>query len=313
VLAGDLLILNCYQDVDSYLLAVNKRTGKTLWRTDRPAFRRGFSTPLPYPAENPVQLVVPGTLRLVSYNLSDGEERWYVRGLPNELVSSPTAGDGLVFVAGWTSGPGVRRMPAFSDLLAEGDEDSDGRLTRKEAPAGPAKQHFVYIDANKDGSVTRDEYESLVKIFAESKNVAMAVRPDGKGDVTETHIVWEARRGLPYVPSPLVYDGRLFLVRNGGLASCFDAKTGKAYYQQERLGALGDYYASPVAAAGKICVASRQGTVVICRAADSLDVLARNKLGESILATPAIVDGVLYIRTSQRMYAFSEVKGSGAE
>jgi outer membrane protein assembly factor BamB len=107
------------------------------------------------------------------------------------------------------------------------------------------------------------------------------------------------------VPSPLYYEGRIYLVKNGGLTSCFDAQTGKAFYQEERLGALGDYYSSPVAAAGKICVASQSGVVVIYRAGETLEVLARNPLGEPILATPAIVDGNLYVRTKSQLYAFA--------
>ncbi len=304
VLAGNRVILNCDQDTDSYLLAADAVTGRTLWRTERVGFRRGFATPLLWPPEKPEQLIVPGTLRLVSYHLQDGRERWSVRGLPNELVSSAVGGDGLIYVAGWTYGSGVARMPDFERLLEQGDANHDGKLTRAEAPAGPARQHFVYIDADKDGQVTRAEYQVIARIFDESKNVALAVRPDGTGDVTGTHVVWRASRGLPYVPSPLYHDGKIYLVKNGGLASCLDARTGAFLYQEERLGALGDYYSSPIAADGKICIASQPGVVVVYQAGAPLTVLARNSLEEPILATPAVVDGTLYIRTRSRLYAF---------
>jgi outer membrane protein assembly factor BamB len=306
VLAGDLLILNCDQDVGSYLLAVNKRDGATVWRAERTGFHRGFATPLMWPAEKSELIVVPGTLRLVAYSLKNGAECWSVRGLPNELVSSPVAGGGLIFIAGWTHGSGVSRMPAFDKLIEQGDANKDGQLTREESPGGPAKQHFVYIDADKNGQVNRDEYTTVARIFDESKNIALAIRPGGRGDVTDTHVAWRATRGLPYVPSPLYYEGRIYLVKNGGLASCFDAQTGQVFYQEERLGALGDYYSSPVAAAGKICVASQSGVVVVYRAGDLLEVLARNSLDEPILATPAIMDGHLYMRTKSQLYAFGD-------
>ncbi|HAM72118.1 MAG TPA: pyrrolo-quinoline quinone [Verrucomicrobiales bacterium] len=309
VVAGGLVILNSDQDTGSFLLAVDPRDGSTVWKSDRPGFRRGFATPLPWPPESPDQLVVPGTLRLVSYTLATGLERWSVRGLPNEMVSSPVGGNGRIYVAGWTSGSGVPRMPEFDKLLELGDTDKDGRLSREEAPPGPARQHFAYIDANKDGVLTRAEYDTIARIFDESRNIALAVRPDGRGDVTATHVEWRATRGLPYVPSPLYYDGRLYLVRNGGLASCLDASTGRAFYQEERLGALGDYYSSPVAAAGKICVASQQGVVVVYRAGEALEVLARNPLGEPVLATPAILDGTLFIRTEGHLHAFRGEQG----
>jgi hypothetical protein len=214
-------------------------------------------------------------------------------------------------MAGWTHGSGVSRMPDFDKLLALGDANHDGKLTRNEAPAGPAKQHHHYIDSDKDGLLTREEYAVIARIFDESKNIALAVRPDGRGDVTDTHVVWKVTRGLPYVPSPLYYEGRVYLVKNGGLASCLDARTGKFLYQEERLGALGDYYSSPVAAAGKICVASQPGVVVVYRAGDTLEVLARNALDELVIATPAIADGRLYVRTRSHLYAFGSAGKSG--
>lgn len=304
VIVGDLVVLNCDQDVGSYLLAVDKRTGRTIWRTERPSFRRGFSTPLLWPPENPEEAVIAGTLRLVSYRLRDGKEKWSVSGLPNEMVATPVAGDALIFVAGWTHGSGVSRMPAFDVLVAQSDQDKNGKLTRDEAPSGPAKQHFVYIDANKDGFVTREEYETIANVFDRSQNIALAVRPGGVGDVTDTHVVWKHTRGLPYCPSPLYYRGRVFFIKNGGLATCLDAQTGKVFYQEERVGALGDYYSSPVAAAGKICVVSQPGTAVIFRASDTLEVLARNTLGEPVIATPAVVEGILYVRTREHLFAF---------
>ncbi|MBI3851747.1 MAG: PQQ-binding-like beta-propeller repeat protein [Verrucomicrobia bacterium] len=306
VVAGDRLLLASDQDVGSYLLAADCRTGKTLWKAERPGFRRGFSTPLLYPGDRPELAIVAGTLRLVAYDLKSGTERWSVSGLPNEMVASPVAGDGLIFVAGWTFGAGVPRLPAFDALLEQGDQDKDGKLSRAEAPPGPAQQQFLYLDADKDGFITRQEYESLAKIFAQSQNALLAVRPGGRGDVTATHVAWKQTRGLPYVPSPLCYDGRIYLVKNGGLASCFDARTGKMFYQEERLGALGDYYSSPVAAGGKICVASQPGVVVVFQAGDALQVLARNALDEPIMATPAIIGHQLYVRTQGHLYAFGK-------
>jgi outer membrane protein assembly factor BamB len=310
VLAGERLILNCDQDVDSFILAVDKRTGQTLWRTERSNFRRGFSTPLPYPVEAPREVIISGTLRLVAYDLRTGAETWSVTGLANEMVTSPVAGAGLIFVAGWTPGSGVSRMQSFDALLEQSDADHDGKLIRSEVPVGPAKQHFLYIDANKDGFVTRAEYDVIASVFDQSRNVALAVRPGGKGDVTKTHVVWKHTRGLPYCSSPLFYDNKMFLVKNGGIATCLDAQTGAPFYSEERLGALGDYYSSPVAASGKICVISHPGVAVILRAGGKLDVLARNPLGEPMVATPAIAEGKLYVRGKEHLFAFGEVSAS---
>ena len=212
----------------------------------------------------------------------------------------------MIFAAGWTMGSGVSRMPDFDALLEIGDKNHDSQLARDEAPAGPAQQHFAYIDADKDGFITREEWDSLAEIFSKSENALLAIRPGGTGDVTASRVAWKQTRGLPYVPSPLFYRDRIYLVKNGGLASCFNATNGAALYQEERLGALGDYYSSPVAAGGKICVASQGGVAVVFAAGDSLRVLARNDLGESIMATPALAAGKLYLRTAARVWAFGE-------
>ena len=111
-------------------------------------------------------------------------------------------------------------------------------------------------------------------------------------------------RSLPYVSSPLFYNGRVYTVKNGGLASCYDARTGQPYYQDERLGAPGDYYSSAVAVDGRIYLASQNGVMLVLAAGDRLDVLARNSLGEQVMATPAIVDGRIYVRTAGQLYAF---------
>ncbi len=306
ILEGDLLLLVSDQDVDAYVLAVNRNTGQTVWKTERPGCRRGFCTPLIWRDAGEPVLIVPGTLRVVAYRLTDGQPLWRVDGLPNEMCASPALGAGLLFVSGWTPGAGETKFPSFQSLLEQADADKNGSLSRAEAPPGPAQQHFPYIDANKDGQITRAEWEAMAEIFAKSTNALLAIRPGGAGDVTTTHLAWRETRGLPYVPSPLFYRDRLYLVKNGGLISCFNATNGVASYVEQKLGAAGDYYASPVAANGKICVASRRGVLTVFEAGDVLKVLAQNELGETTLATPAVSGHCLYVRTQDHLFAFGE-------
>jgi outer membrane protein assembly factor BamB len=311
VLSGPLLLLVCDQDEGSHLLAVRKSDGTTAWRVERPEFRRGFSTPLVCRVGGRDQALVAGTLRLVAYDLETGREEWSAGGLPNEMCSTPVWADNLIFVAGWTPGAGVPRLPSFQSLLEKNDRNGDGKLAREEAPDGPARAQFAYIDANKDGVLSREEWETMAEIFARSENALLAIRPGGKGDVTATHVVWRQKRGLPYVPSPLVYQGRVSLIKNGGLVSCFKTTDGAALFQEERVGVLGDYYSSPVAAGNKVCLASQQGVLTILVAGDQLNVLARNNLGEEVLATPAIIGNTLYVRTAGHLFAFSEPSKAG--
>jgi outer membrane protein assembly factor BamB len=130
-----------------------------------------------------------------------------------------------------------------------------------------------------------------------------AVRLGGEGDVTESHVAWRETRNVAEVPSPLLLDGRLYMVANGGLLSCFEAESGKLLFRK-RLGAGGAYFASPVAGDGKTYLASNEGKVTVIAPGDSLEILAQNDLGEPILATPAIADGKIYIRTDGALYAF---------
>ena len=112
----------------------------------------------------------------------------------------------------------------------------------------------------------------------------------------------ESRR-VPEVPSTLLYRDRLCYVRNGGLFTCRDPKTGHSLYD-ERLGAEGGYYASPVAAAGRIYVASDRGFITVLQAGDTFKVLAQTELKETIMATPAIVEDKIYVRTAGNLWAF---------
>lgn len=309
ILTGELLLLVCDQDMDSYLLAVDRRTGKTVWKTDRSEFHRNFATPFVWRHDGIEELAVSGGLFLVSYDPKTGRERWRVGGLSRIVNASPVAGEGLLFVSSWNlgSGPTDRvHMPPFEEAVRELDKNGDGGLTITEIPTGPIKQRFSIMDFNKDGKVTAAEWNTMAHMFAKAENSVFAVRPGGQGDITATHVVWKSTRSLPYISSPLYYQGRLYTVKSGGLASCYEAKTGKVLYQDERLGAMGDYYASAVAADNRVYFVSQLGEVVVVQAGDTLNILARNKLDAQVFATPAIVGNVLYVRTTKHLYAFGK-------
>lgn len=305
ILAGDNVILLCDQDTGSYLLAVNRITGKTAWRTERPGFRRGFSTPLAFQSSGRELVIVGGTLKAVAYDARDGAEVWSLSGFPNEMCASPVSGRGLVYLGGWTSGVGNTPMTNFTALLKLADKNGDGMISQEEA-VGPAAMHFPYIDANKDGQISREEWETIEHVFNESKNAFFAIDPTGHGDITQSHARWRQTNGLPYVPSPLFYQDRIYLVKNNGLLTCYNAVTGAPLYVEQKLGAGGDYYASPVAIEGQILLTSRKGILTIVKAGDTFEVLARNDMEESILATPALVDGKIYLRGLNRVYAIGE-------
>lgn len=127
----------------------------------------------------------------------------------------------------------------------------------------------------------------------------LAIRPDGRGDVTTTHVAWTLRKGAPLTPSPLLVDDELYLVSDSGIASCVDARTAKVHWQ-ERIG--GNYSASPLYADGKIYCQSEEGTGVVLKAGKRFQVLARNFIGERTLASYAVSDGAFFIRTEDHLF-----------
>ena len=139
-----------------------------------------------------------------------------------------------------------------------------------------------------------------------AQNVAIAVKPGGKGDVTKTHVKWIHRRdNLPTVPSPLVYEGVLYMVKSGGILTSLDAKTGKQL-RRGRLRGDGNYYASPVAGDGKVYLASERGVVSVLKATGQWETLSTYNFGERIMATPVIADGKFYLRTDNALYCFTK-------
>lgn len=309
IVAGELVVLLCDADVDSYLLAVDRKTGKTVWKTERAEFRRGFSTPLVWRHDDVEELVVCGSVWLRGYNLKDGKERWSVRGMARVANASPVAGDGLVFVSSWNIGGDQSdrlHLPTYKDFAAANDKNQDGKFSKDEIPSGPFRERFSQFDANKDGLVSREEFEAMEVVFAQSENALFALRPGGQGEITSTHVAWKVSRDLPYISSPLFYQGRVYTMKSGGLFSCYDAKTGKPAYTAERVGAIGDYYSSAVAAGGRIYVASQNGVLVVLEAGDTFKVLARNDLGEKVMSSPAVVAGRIYLRTEKHLYCFGE-------
>ena len=135
--------------------------------------------------------------------------------------------------------------------------------------------------------------------------VVVSVRTGGSQDVSASHIAWKETKAVPEVPSPLVWDRRVYLIRSGGNLACRDLETGKLIYEKQTE-SRGGYFASPVVADARIYVASDRGTVTVIKAGDAFEVLARNELNERIVASPAVVENALYIRSDKHLWAFGQ-------
>ncbi len=126
--------------------------------------------------------------------------------------------------------------------------------------------------------------------------------------MTDSHVLWQHKRFVPFCASPLWYEGKVFTVKDGGIFTCLDARTGKPY-KQGRLDATGEYYSSPVAGDGKVYWLSEEGKLTVTRADETCEVLATSDFAEEAYATPALVDGRVYLRTAKHLYCFGSASG----
>jgi outer membrane protein assembly factor BamB len=310
IIADDTVILLRDLSKDPKIFAIDLANGKPKWDQKRLS-PLSYGTPVIWETPSDKQVVAPGHGRLIAYDLKTGQERWSVTGMPSGCCPSPVAADGILFFAGWSPGQDKEfKMPSFDDILKQAGEEKLGYLTKAGSEKTMLKGFFEHQDANMDGKVTRDEWDAMMKFMVDGKNSAFAVKAGGAGDVSKSHVLWKKTKGLPYIPSALVYRGQLITVKDGGIVTAYDAKTGTELYMERAVNA-GKYYASPVAANGHLYFTSLDdGVVTVLKAGTNVpEVVATNpKLGERVAATPAIADDTIYIRTARHLYAFAENK-----
>lgn len=301
------VILNQDYESGSSLTVFDVRTGKELHRLDRSEFRVGQASPVIWEVAGQKQIVQVGTLRVVGYDFEKLREVWTVRGLAKMPCTTPTIGpDNTLYVAAWSTGsdPEERiEVAPFQELIDKHDANKNGTMEKGEAPEGWLKWRYPFFDRDNDGHVTQAEYEGTRVIFQKAVNRMVAIRPGGRGDVTKAHVRWEQTRQLPYVPSPLYYRAHLYLVRNGGFLNVLDAETGKSL-KHDRIRGASDYYASPVGGDGKVYLVSERGELTVVSAGATWEVVHAARFNEDVHATPALVDGRIYLRTSGSLYCF---------
>tara|TARA_Y100000780_G_scaffold111614_1_gene100881 strand:- start:539 stop:1807 length:1269 start_codon:yes stop_codon:yes gene_type:complete len=240
VLFEDLVILNGDHDGDAYLVALDRKTGKERWRTQRENNTRSYVTPIIREIDERTQMILSGSLCVASYNPRNGKRHWIINGPTEQFVASVVYNGEYVFVT-----------------------------------SGYPERHIV------------------------------AIRPDGSGNVTDTHVAWRTNRGAAYVPSPIIVGPYLLVVADSGIASCFDARTGKRHWM-ERL--PGGHSPSTVSADGLVYFTSDRGVTTIVRPGKTFNLIAQNELGEQISASPAISQGQFFLRTHQHLYCIGAKK-----
>jgi outer membrane protein assembly factor BamB len=308
ILAGDKVVLICDQLHNSFAAAFAQADGKAAWKTPRPEALSGHSTPIVYrPQGAGIQIIAPGSFRLDAYDLATGKSVWWVNGLASEMKSVPVLDGDTVYVNGFNSpfnDPGKHiEIPAFADALAKYDTNHDGALQQAELPEGPMRAYFEFEDTNHDGKLDEPEWKSFQAVMA-AENGLLALNAGGAGDVTAKALRWKYQRLIPQLPSTLLYRGVIYMINDGGILTTIDPANGQPFKQGRLRGAVDKYYASPVAADGKVFFVGNSGVVTIMKAGPDQEILSVNELDDECFATPAIADGRVYIRTRGMLYCF---------
>lgn len=238
---GDVLVQTWDQEANSFVVALDKNTGKELWRKPREEVT-SWATPLIIEVNSKPQAIISATTKVRSYDLKTGEIVWESSGQTANVIPSPVTGNGMVYI-----------MSGFR------------------------------------GSALH------------------AIKLGRTGNLTGTDaIAWSFDRGTPYVPSPLLYGDKLYFHKgNDAFISCFDAIKGSQHYVEQRLTGPNGIYASPLGAADKVYVIGRDGTSLVLKNSDKLEVLATNKLDDRIDASPAAVGKELFLRGHQYLYCIA--------
>ena len=314
ILVDDKLVLPVDQDnPSSFLIAVDKNSGRLLWKIDRPEVISGYSTPIVYqPKQGAKQVIIPESFQLSAYSVEDGKRVWFVRGLACEMKSIASHDAEYLYVNGWgfpQNQPGEQiKTVTFADGLAKYDADHDGQIAKSEISGKEMidkmlNSAFEAFDMDRDDKLNEKDW-GVFRAMMASENGLLAVKLGGQGDQTSTAIRWRYTKPVPQVPSTLLYKNVLYMVNDGGILISFDPATGNVIKQGRLLGAIDKYFSSPVAADDKVFLIGEGGAVSVLKAAGDWQILKVNQLDDECFATPAIADGRIYIRTRSALYCF---------
>ncbi len=306
MLVDDKVILCEDHDIDSFLIAFDARSGKVAWKTARPNAVRSYATPTVWTTAGQKQLLVAGALELAGYNPVNGEKLWWVNGLARIVIPAPVAVADTIFMASWAPGGDASAkltLDPWKIAVEKWDKNSDGKLSRTEVADRAVLERYTRMDLNQDGLLDRAEWERHADVFRRADNAVLAIKPTGQGDLTDKAVVWKYRRGTPYVPTPIVHHGVLWMVKDGGIVTRLEAGTGRLL-SEERLPGPGSYYASPVAGDGKVYFASEAGMVSVVADERDWRVISSHKFDGKIYGTPVLNGGRILIRTEESIFCY---------
>lgn len=323
IIDGKLIVFSGSEE-ESLLQALEPASGKILWERRRSGPASSWSTPVAWQGGDQPALLIYEPFHLRACSLKDGSDLWSVPGLADEPITIPQLGSDLIFTTSYNLRTNTEAigLPEFSALLTECDANGDGTIDATEAKANksilsrpdadgqgdhPLRMFFRMLDEDKDGLIRENEWPRIHG-WIDSWNHAngmIALRPSTDG--SPPSLAWEYAVGVPECPTPILVDGRLYAIRNGGVVTCLEASSGTLHFQG-RIAPGGPYYASPVSGDGKIYTASARGGIAVLTAEATPRVLSTLDLGEPIWGTPALVDSQVIVRSEKHIWVFQDTQ-----
>lgn len=295
-----LIVLQIDQAADSYIAAFDAADGETVWRTAR-GEHEGWATPIAYrPEGRAAHLLTVGDGLFGAHDVRSGKRTLNEFKLGGYIPASPVLEDNVLIAYGYN----IAAPTSFDKLLSTRDANGDGRLS-----AGEYKDSFftgiARFRGNRNGVIERAEWDVVKNAYAGPSRLS-AVRLESAADGSiRCEELWSYERSFQgVIPSPLLYRGVLYFVKNGGILTAMDAQTGRMLKQGRLRGAIDPYSSSPVAAEGKIFTASEAGNVSVLKAGGEWETLAVNALEGGVFATPALSGGKIFARTDEWLYCF---------
>ncbi|MBZ5605528.1 MAG: PQQ-binding-like beta-propeller repeat protein [Acidobacteriia bacterium] len=308
VLVDDKIVLAIDQSIGSYIAAFAQKDGKLVWKKERPEALSGASTPGVMKLNGKSVIVAPASFRMDVYSADTGDIVWFMHGLASEMKSVPIIDGSTIYISGYNTpenDPGKQvAIAPFADVIKNHDANHDGKISADEAPDQRTKTLFKYIDLDGDGKMDEHEWQIYAATMA-AENSLMAISGDGKGDMTGKNIKWKFHKSIPQCPSVVVYRDVIYMINDTGVLTTLNANTGEMYKQARLRGVSDKYFASLVAADGKIFIAGNSGFVSVLKAGGDQELIAANNFDEDIFATPMIADGKIYIRTNAALYCIA--------
>ena len=323
---GDRVILYRGNHVDHFLLAVDKLTGKEIWRVPQQERFTSEMSCTACPILSGDKLIIHSARSVQAIDISNGKQIWFTK-CATTATSTPVLAGNEVVVAAWNKmgEPELRpEVPGFDQMIDEYDQDGDKMLSRNEfptlwlfhrpqgaeAPMNGGTISFGWADHNRDREIAANEWPQLIQRVEGFRSRydthgILAIQINSNGLVAERKLRTLSTRGIPEVPSPLYHKGYIYFVKNGGLLTCLELKTGKPVYQ-ERTKGQGTHYASPLIADDKLYTFSGEGRISVLTLGPDPEILSINDMADLVYATPAIVDGTIYVRTHSTLFAFRE-------